>query len=81
MRYTMENIVNKKVKILEASISAMIGKTATVLYDVGGIDIIVGFPKGKGLGWEHPDFPEYDCRWLLRENIEIISPVTKSKFK
>ena len=45
----MENIVNKKVKILEASISAMIGKTATVLYDVGDVDIIVGLPKGKGL--------------------------------
>ena len=52
----MENIVNKKVKILEASISAMIGKTATVLYDVGDIGIVVGLPKGTGLGWEHPDF-------------------------
>lgn len=77
----MENIVNKKVKILEASISAMIGKTATVLYDVEDIDIVVGFPKGKGLGWGNPDFPEYECRWVLRKNIEIISPVTKSKFK
>lgn len=77
----MENIVNKKVKILEASISAMVGKTVTVLYDVGDIDIIVGFPKGKGLGWEHPDFPEYECWWVLRENIEIIPSVTKSKFR
>lgn len=81
MRYTMENIVNKKVKILEASISAMIGKTATVLYDVGDINIVVGLPKGTGLGWEHSDFPEYVCLWLLRENIEIIPYVTKSKFK
>lgn len=77
----MENIVNKKVKILEASISAMMGKTGTVLYDVGDIDIIVGFPKGKGLGWEHHDFPEYECCWVLRKNIEIIFPVTKSKFR
>lgn len=77
----MENIVNKRVKILEASISAMIGKNATVLYDVGDFYIIVGLPKGEGLGWEHPDFPEYDCWWILRENIEIISSVTKSKFK
>ena len=77
----MENLVNKKVKILEASIPAMIGKTVTVLYDVGDIDIIVGLPKGKGLGWEHPDFPEYRCWWVLRENIEIMSSVTKSKFK
>lgn len=77
----MENIVNKEAKILEASISAMIGKTVTVLYDAGGIDIIVGFPKGKGLGWEHPDFPEYDCWWILREDIEIISPVTRIKFR
>lgn len=76
----MKNIVNKKVKILEASISAMIGKTAKVLYDGGRIDIIVGFPKGKGLGWEHSDFPEYDCWWVLKENIEIIPSVTKSKF-
>lgn len=77
----MENIVNKKVKILESSISAMIGKTATVLYDVGDIDIIVGLPKGKGLGWEHPDFPEYGCWRVLRENIEIMSSVTRSKFR
>lgn len=77
----MENIVNKKAKILEAGISDIIGKTVTVLYDVGDIDIIVGLPKGKGLGWEHPDFPEYECRWVLRENIEIISHVTKSKFR
>ena len=77
----MENIVNKKVKILEASIPAMIGETGTVLYDVGDIDILVGFPKGKVLGWEHPDFPEYGCRWVLRENIEIIPSVTKSKFR
>lgn len=74
----MENIENKKVKILEASISAMIGKTVTVLYDGGDIDIIVGFPKGIGLGWTHSDFPDYECWWLLRENIEIISPVTKA---
>lgn len=77
----MENIVNKKVKILEAGISAMTGKTATVLYDVGDIDIIVGFPKGKGLGWEHSDFPEYECWWVLREDIDIISSVTRSKFR
>lgn len=63
----MENIVNKRAKILEASISAIIGKTVTVLYDGGGFDIIVGFPRGRGLGWEHPDFPEYECRWVLRE--------------
>ena len=81
MRYGMENLVNKKAKILEASISAMIGKTVTVLHDVGGIDIIVGLPKDSGLGWTHPDFPEYECWWVLRESIEIISPVTKSKFK
>lgn len=77
----MENIVNKKAKILEAGISDIIGKTVTVLYDVGDIDIIVGLPKAKGLGWEHPDFPEYECRWVLRENIEIIPHVTKSKFR
>lgn len=77
----MENIINKKVTILEASISAIVGKTATVLYDVGDIDIIVGLPKGKGLGWEHPDFPEHECRWVFRENIEIMSSVTKSKFR
>lgn len=77
----MENIVNKKVKILEASIPARRGKCVTVLYDVGDIDIIVGLPKGEGLGREHPDFPEYECWWVFRENIEIISPVTKSKFK
>lgn len=77
----MGNLVNRKVTILEASIPAMIGKTVTVLYDVGDIDIIVGLPKGKGFGWKHPDFPEYECRWVLRENIEIISHVTKSKFK
>ncbi len=59
----------------------MIGKTVTVLYDVGGFGIIVGLPKGKGLCWEHSDFPEYECWWVLRENIEIISSVTKSKFK
>lgn len=81
MRYTMENIVNKRAKILEASIPAMIGKTATVLYDGGDIDIVVGLPKGEGLGWEHPDFPEYECWWVLREDIEIIYSVTKSKFK
>lgn len=77
----MKNIVNKKVKILEASIPAMVGKTATALHDAGGIDIIVGFHKGKGLGWEHPDFPEYGCWWVLKENIEIIPSVTRSKFR
>lgn len=77
----MENIVNKEVKILEASISAMIGKIATVLYDVGDGNIVVGFLKGERLGWEHLDFPEYGCWWVLRENIEIISSVTRSKFR
>lgn len=77
----MENIVNKKVKMLEASIPARRGKSVTVLYDVGDIDIIVGLPKGEGLGWEHPDFPGYECWWVFRENIEIIPSVTKSKFK
>ena len=77
----MENIVNKKATILEASIPAMIGKTVTALYDVGGIDIIVGLPKGKGLGWKHPDFPEYECWWVLRENIKIMSSVTRIKFR
>ena len=60
----MENIVNKKVKILKSSIPARRGKSVTVLYDVGDIDIIVGLPKGEGLGWEHPDFPEYECWWV-----------------
>ena len=77
----MKNLVNKRAKILEASISAMIGKTATVLHDEGGINVVVGFPKGRGLGWENPDFPEYECWWVIRDNIEILSSVTKSKFK
>ena len=77
----MENLVGRKARILNTSIHEMIGNTVTVLHDVGGIDIIVGFPKGKGLGWETSDFPEYGCLWILRENIEIIPSVTKSKFK
>lgn len=77
----MENLVNKKVKIIQTSVPAMVGKTVIVLYDEGYNNIIVGFPKSSNLGWAHSDFPEYSCWWMDRDNLEIMSPVTKSKFK
>lgn len=77
----MENLVNKKVKILEASIPAMIGKTVTILYSHSRVDIIVGFPKETGLGWSHSDFSDYGCWFVQFSDLEFISSVTRSKFR
>lgn len=83
----MENIVNKEVKILEASISDMIGKIATVLYDGGDIDIIVGFfCEGVQTNYELEYFVnEYPglkaTWWFAHRGLELANSFTHTKFR
>ena len=77
----MENLVGRKARILRTSIHEMIGRAVTILYSQDREGIIVGFPKETGLGWSHSDFPDYLCLFVEFSNLELISSVTRSKFR
>lgn len=77
----MKDLVGRKARIVNSSIFAMVGITVEILYVENLNNIIIGLPKECCHGWLHSNFPGYKCWYIDLDRLEILNPITRSKFR